>query len=309
MRSTDQSRLPVSRCLLVALERLDHTQIRMRSRAHVAAAGQLPHATAAGARRFAEQGAARNAGRARACRCRGAPCDQQRVRPARPPRERSRGRIALPGATRTAMPVPCRRSQRLDDRLDQLLAPPRAAGAVDDATARPDPTARAEIDTCGRARRIRPPRARTSSPPPRSPRRSRPTSGRHVEQQRQVGLQVGEHASRSSAAMRSCGDAVASALVGVGRVGEAIAHDPVARGQRAAGSHARSARAARRTSAASRCQLRHRLVQQQLAQPLAERRAARLARQPRRVRPARSSAALSHAADACSCPRRRCLRR
>ncbi len=76
--------------------------------------------------------------------------------------------------------------------------------------------------------------------------------GRHVEEKREVGLAVAVDPLLELADARD-GHAVPAALIGVGRVGEAVAEHPVARGPAPAGSRDRGARAAPRTSAAPRC--------------------------------------------------------
>ena len=82
--------------------------------------------------------------------------------------------------------------------------------------------------------------------------------------------------------MRVAVDAVAAALVGVRRVGEAIAQHPVAARERRP-DHAIEMLAPRREHQQRLAVVRHRLAQHQRAQRFAERRAARLARRDDRV--------------------------
>ena len=95
--------------------------------------------------------------------------------------------------------------------------------------------------------------------------------------------------------MRAPRHAVAAALVGVGRVGEAVAQHPVAARERRA-DHLLEVLAPRREHEQRLGVVRHRLAQQQLAQLLAERRAAGLARRDDAMPRGRDRARASHAA-------------
>ena len=112
-----------------------------------------------------------------------------------------------------------------------------------------------------------------------------------------------------SRSMSSSAHAVAGALVGVGRVGEAVADHPAARVERRRDDAARRgrARAAKMSSVSAIGSMR--LLEDRLAQLLGELGAAGLARDDRRARP---DAAATRVGDelrrASTCPRRRRLR-
>jgi hypothetical protein len=99
---------------------------------------------------------------------------------------------------------------------------------------------------------------------------------RHVEEQREIRIAVRVHASLELAQEFSR-DEMAAALVGVGRVGEAIAQHPIAARERRF-DDLHDVLAARREHQQRLGFVRHRLREQQLAQRFAERRAAGLAR-------------------------------
>ena len=101
---------------------------------------------------------------------------------------------------------------------------------------------------------------------------------RHVEDQRQVGPEVAER-NALQCRDRLLRDAVAAALVGVGRVGEPVADDPRPFGEPRP-DLALAVLAPRGKHEQRLAEARHRLVQQQLAQAFAEQRASGLPRRP-----------------------------
>ena len=134
--------------------------------------------------------------------------------------------------------------------------------------------------------------ARPAAPRESSRARDTPvgTSNRNVT----IGLAIAVHPSLELADARER-HAMPAALIRVGRVGEAIAHDPVAARERRA-DHELEVLAPRREHQQRLGVARHRLVQQQEAQRFAERRAAGLARRDRPCGPGRRCASAIHAA-------------
>ncbi len=250
--------------------------------------------------------------------------DQQRVRPAsrasaaprpracllprqqRLPCPRERVRVDHRAAPWTASPA--LRSQRLDDRGSSART---ASGERVPSITRECAGARRAraADTSSRTRveEFVLPRARTCRARGRPGESSwRATSTADVEEQREIGPEVAEDQplERAIALPRH---AVAAALVGVGRVGEAIADDPHAAASARPDHAFAHARAAPRTSAALRLSA--------TSARAAAFRAALRRRECRRARglihtrrPARSMRVLEPRQRACSCRRRRCLR-
>ena len=210
------------------------------------AAGGEPATTLAAPARpvrwvFAQQEAAPCARRAPACRC--------RVRRGSAGRAGS-GRRAPSALRRGLVPGMNHEPSGKKQRPLQAFADTRhVRGGVDDRSARAR-RGRARGRRPARARRRPPPPARTSSFFPRLARRCAPR--RSGSRTRACG--------RGRAGMRrvaqpldqSRAHAVAGALVGVGRVGEAVADHPAARSERGADHLAHVVARAPRTSAASR---------------------------------------------------------
>ena len=222
----------------------------MRARHDVAAARTTPQASPPSARRLAQQ-RLREMQRQHALADAAAAGDQQRVRPARARGERRRRDSALPrrqGLRRSGSSRRRSRSSALAKTRDEFAA--RTARqrlrAVDDTDSAPARRAPARDTPRARARRIRllalefVQRATVARPLARRPRPARrtTTSGR-----------AGSHPAQCvrARAIGRASNAVTAALIGVGRIGEAIAQHPGAVRRAAARSRARSARGAPRT--------------------------------------------------------------
>ncbi len=173
--------------------------------------------------------------------------DQQRVRPGRALRERPARRrqchggsashgsaaAAAPASAGSAISAPPRRARR--DARRARSRTPRRPRAVDDAEA---PRlvggaleiggAHAREEGAGLALELV---ERATLALGALSRRARDTAGRHVEQEREIRLAVAVDPLLQLADARQR-HAVAAALVGVGRVGEAVAQHPVAAGER-----------------------------------------------------------------------------